>query len=101
VKSLPCTSRTFDNVVICFFITIGFFRDGLDRPARGQLETFGQPDVMEKEKNPSLDEAKALIQRLASSDRASLKSWLLATFDVRGHDRRRPELHRDEPRNRG
>ncbi|MGA3036804.1 MAG: hypothetical protein ABSE64_04900 [Vulcanimicrobiaceae bacterium] len=53
------------------------------------------------EKTATLEEAKALISRLSRSDRASLRPWFLASFDAKGYDRQRPELSRDEPRNRG
>ena len=57
--------------------------DGMDKPA------------------PTLDEAKALIARLARADRAALRRWLLAAYDAQGNDRRPAVKDRDEPRLRG
>jgi hypothetical protein len=49
---------------------------------------------------PTLADAKTLIARLSRSDRAALRPWLLAAFDLQGQDRRPPEHNRDEPHSR-
>lgn len=40
--------------------------------------------------SPTLDEIKSLIAKMSASDRAMLRPWILARFDVQGNPMPRP-----------
>jgi hypothetical protein len=44
---------------------------------------------MTGERQPTLDQAKHLIEKLRPVDRAMLRPWILAKFDVQGNAERR------------
>lgn len=52
---------------------------------RELLEKLRADYAAHDDEPPTLEETKAVIDRLSSGDRAKLRPWLLARFDVRGY----------------